>query len=270
MFAKTIVLSDAFLDMPLTARCLYFTLGMLADDDGFVNSPKSIIRQCGASEDDLRILIAKKFVIAFENGVIVIKHWRLNNYLRSDRYKPTVYADEKQRITVDGSGIYHTDTDKVGIPDIGIPSIGKVREGKESIGKVNNVRAESEPDSAPAVITIPLNDGSEYAVKQDDFNEWLTLYPAVDVMQELRKMRGWSQVNGAKRKTRKGIKRFIVNWLAREQDKPHADTQKKTGSGENPFLQMMRESENERTGNIEDTDSFTGGIPDVLPGVDGW
>ena len=156
-----------------------------------------------------------------------------------------------------------------GIPP-GIPSIGKVREGKESIGKVNNARAESEPDSAPAVITIPLNDGSEYAVKQDDFNEWLTLYPAVDVMQELRKMRGWSQVNGAKRKTRKGIKRFIVNWLAREQDKPHADN-KKTGNEGNPFLQMMKGSQgNDGTGNIEDTDSFTGGIPDVLPGVDGW
>lgn len=268
MFAKTIVLSDAFLDMPLTARCLYFTLGMLADDDGFVNSPKSIIRQCGASEDDLRILIAKKFVIAFENGVIVIKHWRLNNYLRSDRYKPTVYADEKQRITVDVSGIYHTDTDKVGIPDIGIPSIGKVREGKESIGKVNNVRAESEPDSAPAVITIPLNDGSEYAVKQDDFNEWLTLYPAVDVMQELRKMRGWAKANGAKRKTRKGIKRFIVNWLAREQDKPHAESQRRTGNEGNPFLKMLKESENDQSGNIEDFNNPESGIPNVLPWVE--
>ena len=134
MFAKTIVLSDAFLDMPLTARCLYFTLGMLADDDGFVNSPKSITRQCGASEDDLRILISKKFVIAFENGVIVIKHWRLNNYLRSDRYKPTVYADEKRRITADETGIYHVDA-SVGIPDIGIPSNGIPRLGKDSIGK---------------------------------------------------------------------------------------------------------------------------------------
>lgn len=134
MFAKTIVLSDAFLDMPLTARCLYFTLGMLADDDGFVNSPKSITRQCGASEDDLRILISKKFVIAFENGVIVIKHWRLNNYLRSDRYKPTVYADEKRRITADEAGIYHVDA-SVGIPDIGIPSNGIPRLGKDRIGK---------------------------------------------------------------------------------------------------------------------------------------
>ena len=74
MFAKTIVLSDAFLDMPLSARCLYFTLGMLADDDGFVNSPKSIMRQAGASTDDLNLLMAKRFILAFDSGVIVIKH----------------------------------------------------------------------------------------------------------------------------------------------------------------------------------------------------
>ena len=130
MFAKTIVLSDAFLDMPLSARCLYFTLGMLADDDGFVNSPKSVIRQCGASEDDLRVLLGKKFVLAFETGVIVIKHWRVNNYLRSDRYKATVYAEEKNSLTVDETGIYHG-----GIPNIGIPNMGKPRLGKDSIGK---------------------------------------------------------------------------------------------------------------------------------------
>ena len=129
MFAKTIVLSDAFLDMPLTARCLYFTFGMLADDDGFINSPKSIIRQCGASEDDLKILIAKKFVIPFDSGIIVIKHWRINNYLRTDRYKETIYTEERQALTLDETGNYH-----LGIPNSGIPSIGKVSIGKDSIG----------------------------------------------------------------------------------------------------------------------------------------
>ena len=128
MFAKTIVLSDAFLDMPLTARCLYFTFGMLADDDGFINSPKSIIRQCGASEDDLKILIMKKFVIPFDSGIIVIKHWRINNYLRNDRYKETVYTEEKEALTVDETGNYH-----LGIPSNGIPSIGKDSIGKDSI-----------------------------------------------------------------------------------------------------------------------------------------
>lgn len=106
MFAKTIVLSDAFLDMPLSARCLYFTLGMFADDDGFVNSPKGIMRQCGASEDDLKVLIAKKFVLVFESGVMVIKHWRINNYLRGDRYKETKHLEEKENLTTDKNGVY--------------------------------------------------------------------------------------------------------------------------------------------------------------------
>lgn len=100
MFAKSIVLSDAFLDMPMSARCLYFTLNMFADDDGFVGSPKGIMRQCGASEDDIKLLIAKKFVLAFESGVIVIKHWRINNYLQNDRKKDTTYLDEVSQITI--------------------------------------------------------------------------------------------------------------------------------------------------------------------------
>ena len=140
MFAKTIVLSDAFLDMPLTARCLYFTLGMFADDDGFVNSPKGIMRQCGASQDDLNILLAKRFLLAFESGVIVIKHWRINNYLRSDRYKPTVYKEELGTLTVDEDGTYHNGASNVGIPNHGIPSISKDSIDKDSIGKDNTER----------------------------------------------------------------------------------------------------------------------------------
>ena len=133
MFAKTIVLSDAFLDMPLSARCLYFTLGMFADDDGFVNSPKGIMRQCGASEDDLRVLIAKKFLLVFESGVIVIKHWRINNYLRNDRYLPTKYRDEKELLTIEENGAY-TMTENDGIPNVGIPNSGIPSIGKDRIG----------------------------------------------------------------------------------------------------------------------------------------
>ena len=106
MFAKTIVLSDAFLDLPMSARCLYFTLGMFADDDGFVNAPRAIMRQCGASDDDMKILIAKKFVLLFESGVIVIKHWRLNNYLQKDRYIETKYKDEKAKLHLDENNAY--------------------------------------------------------------------------------------------------------------------------------------------------------------------
>lgn len=106
MFAKTIVTSDAFLDMPLSARCLYFTLGMLADDDGFVNNPKSIMRQVGACTDDLNLLLAKRFILAFDSGVIVIKHWRIHNYIQKDRYKETKYIEEMSTLTLDEKGAY--------------------------------------------------------------------------------------------------------------------------------------------------------------------
>lgn len=106
MFAKSIVTSDAFLDMPMSARLLYFTLGMFADDDGFVNSPKSIIRQIGSSQDDLSVLIAKRYVLSFPSGVIVIKHWRINNYLQNDRHKPTTYIEELNTLTLDEKGSY--------------------------------------------------------------------------------------------------------------------------------------------------------------------
>lgn len=85
MFAKTIIDSDAFLDMPMSTQALYFHLSMRADDDGFINNPKKIQRMIGSSEDDMRVLCAKSFVIPFESGVVVIKHWRINNYLRADR-----------------------------------------------------------------------------------------------------------------------------------------------------------------------------------------
>lgn len=110
MFSKTIVLSDTFLDMPATTRCLYFTLSMLADDEGFVNNPKSIMRQCGAAEDDFKILIAKYFIIPCESGVVVIRHWHINNYLRNDRFTPTKCTEEKKFIELK-NGVYEK-TDK--------------------------------------------------------------------------------------------------------------------------------------------------------------
>ena len=135
MFAKQIVLSDAFLDLPLSARCLYFTLGMLADDDGFVNNPKSIMRQCGASEDDMKVLILKKFLIVFESGVIVIKHWKIHNYIQKDRYKKTKYVDESELLELDDRQIYHKKDECI---QNGYNMDTQVRLGKVRLGKVNN------------------------------------------------------------------------------------------------------------------------------------
>ena len=98
MFTKKITESDAFLDMPMSTQCLYFHLNMSADDDGFVNNPRKIQRMVGASEDDLKLLMAKSFILSFDSGVIVIKHWKMHNYIQSDRYKPTDYVDEKSML----------------------------------------------------------------------------------------------------------------------------------------------------------------------------
>lgn len=109
MFNIKIVDSDAFLDMPLSAQCLYFHLNMRADDDGFVGNPKRIQRLVGASEDDLKLLIAKRFLLTFENGVIVIKHWRMHNTLSTNRYSETVYTDEKKLLKLKENNSYSFD-----------------------------------------------------------------------------------------------------------------------------------------------------------------
>ncbi len=106
MFAKSIIDSDAFLDMPLSAQALYFHLSMRADDEGFVGNPKRIRGMIGASEDDLKLLIAKRFILAFPSGVVVIKHWRIHNYLQNDRCKPTTYIEERETLTFDGKKAY--------------------------------------------------------------------------------------------------------------------------------------------------------------------
>lgn len=172
MFAKSIVMSDAFLDMPLSSRCLYFTLGICADDEGFIGNPKSIMRQCGADQNDLDILMQKRYVLGFPSGVIVIKHWRMNNYLRTDRIRSTTYIEEKDTLTIDKRGAY-TEVNKVGIPhdnqvstkcqpsdnhmsEIGIPSIGKY-----SIDKNNNILSDRS-DDVPVSFTDDIKQVIDY------------------------------------------------------------------------------------------------------------
>lgn len=135
MFAKSIIDSDAFLDMPMSTQALYFHLSMRADDDGFLNNPKRVQRMIGATDDDLKLLIAKNFILTFESGVIVIKHWKIHNYIRNDRYKPTNYQEEKALLSTKENGAY-----SLGIPNgyqLGYQMDTQVRLGKDSIGKDN-------------------------------------------------------------------------------------------------------------------------------------
>lgn len=105
MFSLDIIASDIFLEMPTSSRELYFQLGMHADDDGFVN-PKRIMRMVGANDDDLKILLGKRFLLKFPNGVVVVKHWLINNTIRKDRYSPTQYLEERNRLYIKDNNSY--------------------------------------------------------------------------------------------------------------------------------------------------------------------
>ena len=172
MFSPEIVGSDAFIEMPVTAQCLYFHLGMRADDDGFVN-PQITMRMVGANTDDLKILIAKRFVLQFSNGVVVVKHWRLNNFIRKDRYRPTNYTDEKNLLRVKDNQAYTLDEAQglpialvpwksdveirstSGQPDV-IPTVnaGKVRIGKDRLGEDRIVNKQSYGEFKNVLLTV--------------------------------------------------------------------------------------------------------------------
>ena len=187
MFAKTIIDSDMFIDMPMSARLLYYDLAMRADDDGFVNSPKKIMRFVGASMDDMNVLIAKQFIIPFESGVVVIKHWKIHNYIQKDRYKATSYQAEKESLTLK-NGTYYTDD----LPDVSnldteciqdVYSLDtQVRLGKDRLGKDrlelgkdrvrdrDRERQELESAHAPENLPLEIAENKNNKNNENDFN----------------------------------------------------------------------------------------------------
>lgn len=140
MFSKKITETDLFLDMPMSAQCLYFHLNMSADDDGFIGNAKTIKRMVGASEDDLKLLFAKEFLIPFENGVVVIKDWKIHNYIRKDTYNKTMYTAEKKRLGEDVNGSYTLRGRSVD------GSSPQDRLGKDRLGKDSKDSLSGKPD----------------------------------------------------------------------------------------------------------------------------
>lgn len=198
MFAKKITESDAFLDMPSSTQMLYFHLSMNADDDGFVNNPKKIQRMCGASDDDFKLLIAKSFVILFESGIIVIKHWKMHNYIQSDRYRPTDYVDEKSMLGVKKNKAYTLDESKMYtkcIQDVSVgkDSIGKVRLGEDSIvkdSKGESVRGEK----AKRFIPPSVEEVEQYCIERSnniDAQSFIDFYESKGWMIGKNKMKDW-------------------------------------------------------------------------------
>lgn len=149
MFAKSIIDSDAFLDMPLSAQALYFHLSIRADDEGFVGNPKRIRSMIGASEDDYKLLIVKRFLLVFPSGVVVIKHWKIHNYIQSDRGKPTTYMEERATLSLDGKKAY---VERVDTPCIqnGYSLDTQVRLDKVSIGEDRLIEENAASGALPA------------------------------------------------------------------------------------------------------------------------
>ncbi|NVZ00196.1 conserved phage C-terminal domain-containing protein [Pediococcus pentosaceus] len=137
MFSKKITDTDIFLDMPLSSQALYFHLNMHADDDGFVSNAKTVKRMIGSSDDDLKLLLTKNFIFAFESGVVVIKDWKIHNYIRKDTYNTTIYGDEKGQLSQDENGSYTLSPRAVDEPS------SQVRLGKDRLGKDSNIYSSS-------------------------------------------------------------------------------------------------------------------------------
>lgn len=188
MFSKDITEHDSFLEMPLSTQSLYFHLGMQADDDGFV-SPNRIMRMIGCQIDDLKILLSKKFVLPFEDGIVVIKHWKMNNYIQKDRYKPTVHLEKLALLLVKSNGAYTLDT-----KCIQNVHAGKVRLGKVRLGKVKSL---NEPDGSFEVFwsSYPKKKGKGKAEQS-----WNKLKPdlqtVLTAIEKEKQTKQWQKDNG--------------------------------------------------------------------------
>ncbi|KXU13355.1 Phage replication initiation protein [Streptococcus oralis] len=148
MFSKKITETDRFLEMPLSSQALYFHLNMGADDEGFIDKAKTIQRTIGASDDDMKLLIAKGFLIPFDSGVVVIRHWRIHNYIRSDRFQSTLHQDEKTQLEYDQSKTAVLKPLKNVIPN-GYQMDTQDRVGKVSLDKGSLTTYPKEPDNIP-------------------------------------------------------------------------------------------------------------------------
>ncbi|MGB2575131.1 conserved phage C-terminal domain-containing protein [Leuconostoc citreum] len=166
MFSKKVTDTDTFLDMPLSTQALYFHLNMHADDDGFIDNTKTIQRMIGSSDDDRKLLVAKQFIIPFENGLVVIKDWRVHNYIQGDRYHKTQYINEKSQLVVEENNMYTKRVQDVSNMDTQV-RLGKDRLGKDRLGKDSKdiLSGSDEPDHVPyKEIVDYLNEktGSKY------------------------------------------------------------------------------------------------------------
>ncbi len=247
MFAKTIIDSDAFLDMPLSAQALYFHLSMRADDDGFINNPKKIQRMVGASDDDCKLLIMKRFIITFESGVIVIKHWKIHNYIRNDRYKPTLYQEEINQLTLNENKAY-TEKNDVGIPN-GYQRDTQDRLGKVSIelelgkdrrdmtGNSGELPSLPEPTEPKKPVKHKYGEYKNVLLTDDELQKLKTEYS--DYADRIERLSSYVESTGKKYKSHYAT---IRNWARKDAETKGTQQQPKSNqSSGNPFLDLAKE-----------------------------
>ena len=219
MFAKTIIDSDAFLDMPLSTQALYFHLSMRADDDGFINNPKKIQRMVGCGDDDLKLLVAKNFIIPFESGVVVIKHWKLHNYIQKDRYRETVYLEEKSMLETKGNKAY-TLLDTPCIQNVSKMDtqvrLGKDRLGKESIVEdIISDSDESEPPKPKKPVKHKHGEYNNVLLTDEELEKIQAEYP--DWKDRIERLSSYVASTG---KSYKSHYATIRNWARNDKKKP--------------------------------------------------
>ena len=240
MFSIGIIDSDQFLDMSMEARLLYYDLGMRADDDGFVNSPKKIMRITKVTDKSLDELEDKGFIFRFASGVLVIRHWNINNNMRKDTYHETSYTEEKAQLVLDSASIYQlrneyvTDSSRDYNNDetecaedvsqirldknsINQPKVNSGKNKLDSICSEQKISSELVPPPNPdECIEFPVLGGSTY-IPKSLIDEWESVYTNVDVMQEVLKAKEWCKANPKRLKV--NWRSFLVNWLNKNQDR---------------------------------------------------
>lgn len=195
MFSMDIVDTDAFLDMPASSQALYFHLAMRADDDGFVGNPRKVMKICGSGEDDYKILVGKRFVIQFDRGICVIKHWKIHNYLRKDTHKETKYTDEKSMLVEKVNGAY---TEAVDGPSRNVERpVAQIREGK--------VREEKKRQEYGDLKNVLLSD--------DEYQKLIQRYGRSAITQLISQLSTYMASTG---KTYKDYYATVLNWAARK------------------------------------------------------
>lgn len=230
MFAKTIIDSDAFLDMPHSTQLLYFHLSMRADDDGFINNPKNIMRMIGCKDDDLKILLTKKFLLPFESGVVVIKHWQIHNYIQKDRYRETKYKEEKSMLQLDENKAYTMKNEQCiqNVYKMDTQDRDRIEIGKDSI-ELDNIPASEEKSSTASVKAskhkygeyknVLLKDKELQSLK-NEYENWEELIKYLDEYIEMKGYKAKSHylcikkwVVDAVKKNTKSNKSAIEEWL---------------------------------------------------------